>query len=94
MWEESIEHRGSPWRFAISINDDSNYESHILLNHIPHNDGEGPRTSRNYLFYALTLEIPDIDCPSCSLQMINPMTDKISGGGTCNFPGISFLYNS
>jgi hypothetical protein len=87
MWEESISHRGSPFRFAISSADDSNYDQHILLNHVPHNDQSGPFNERGNKFYALTLEIPDIDCPNCALQLFNPMTDKIANGDTCTFPG-------
>lgn len=37
-WEETISHKGAPFQVAISVNDDSNYQRMILVDHIPHND--------------------------------------------------------
>ena len=31
--------------------------------------------------------IPDVQCKQCSLQLVNPMTDKIQKGDSCRYPG-------
>lgn len=36
--------------------------------------------------HAIEVEIPDIDCPKCSIQVLNIMTDKIGEQG-CTYPG-------
>jgi hypothetical protein len=36
--------------------------------------------------YNVKLIIPDINCPRCSLQLVNPMTDKINRGSCCPYP--------
>jgi len=88
-YEESISHRGAPFRVALSINDDTNYDLHVLVDHIPHNDAppnpifNDPST---YKQYRLTINIPNIDCPRCTLSLINPMTDKIPIGSNCTYP--------
>jgi len=32
------------------------------------------------------LIIPNINCTRCSIQIVNPMTDKIPGGSCCPYP--------
>lgn len=37
VFEESIAHKGAPFRISLSKEGEDEYESCILLNHIPHN---------------------------------------------------------
>jgi hypothetical protein len=74
VFEETIAHTGSPFRIALSRPGEDSYEDCILLNHIPHNDDAVRGVSE---YYAITVDIPDIDCESCALQIIQIMTDKI-----------------
>eukprot|EP01120_Amphizonella_sp_Union-15-10_P003471 TRINITY_DN13889_c0_g1_i1.p1 TRINITY_DN13889_c0_g1~~TRINITY_DN13889_c0_g1_i1.p1 ORF type:complete len:279 (-),score=32.55 TRINITY_DN13889_c0_g1_i1:141-977(-) len=87
-WEESISHKGAPFRISLAVHNDT--YSYVLVDHIPHND-EPPNPTYNdpstYKQYRLTIRIPDIDCNSCSLQIVNPMTDKIPIGANCTDPG-------
>lgn len=32
----------------------------------------------------ITVEIPDVYCERCALQLLNPMTDKLEGNGQSN----------
>lgn len=85
VWEESINHAGSPFRLAIL--DEKEDVQVVLLDHIPHNDLANPNTKdeSSYVEYKLTVNIPDIDCPRCSLQLLYVMTDKstLCGIDTC-----------
>jgi len=74
-WEESIAHVGSPFRLAIL---DENEEVKVVLaDHIPHNDAaKSSFLERTYTPYHLTVEIPDVKCEKCTLQLIYFMTDK------------------
>lgn len=71
-FEETIPHLGSPVRIALSEEGVDNYENCILLNHLPHYDG-----SRSGNVYSITIDIPDVRCNNCALQLIQVMTDKI-----------------
>jgi hypothetical protein len=88
QWEESITHAGAPFRIVLSPDgrDSASFfsEACVLLDHIPHNDETAPTYSdeSTYELYSLTIEIPDISCKRCSLQIINPMTDKIGPAGS------------
>jgi len=96
-FEESISHKGAPFRIALSIFDDSNYDQHVLVDHIPHNDA-GPDPIFNnpstYKQYKLTINIPNINCPRCTLSIVNPMTDKIPIGDSCTYPTGANVCNS
>jgi len=75
-WEESVSHHGSPFRLAIL---DSNETAVVLLlDHIPHNDESNPvpYVEKSYVEYKISVEIPDIKCDKCSLQLLYIMTDK------------------
>jgi len=82
VFEESITHRGAPWRLSLS-GDSDDTTSCLLLDHIPHNDQSSPRYNdeSSYTQYKLTIEIPDVACERCSLHLVNPMTDKIGDLG-------------
>lgn len=82
-FEETISHTGAPFRIALSIGDDSNYDKFILVDHIPHNDAT---ESNPVKVYQYEVTIPDINCPKCSLALTNPMTDKITSGTCCSYP--------
>jgi hypothetical protein len=69
-------------RIALSVGDDSNYDTHVLVTHIPHLDSACPSTYT----MRIGIEIPNINCPKCSLQAISVMTDKISSGTCCQYP--------
>jgi hypothetical protein len=63
----------------------------VLYDHLPHNDGTS--APNEYIF---NLTIPDINCPNCALQVVNPMTDKIGAGTCCTYPpaGCFSVYHS
>eukprot|EP00462_Mataza_sp_D1_P005008 CAMPEP_0175115360 /NCGR_PEP_ID=MMETSP0086_2-20121207/17515_1 /TAXON_ID=136419 /ORGANISM="Unknown Unknown, Strain D1" /LENGTH=242 /DNA_ID=CAMNT_0016395405 /DNA_START=52 /DNA_END=780 /DNA_ORIENTATION=+ len=82
-WEETINHNGAPFRIAISTINDTNFDQLVLVDHLVHNDAGGGSFT-NPKPYKLSLTIPDINCPSCVLQLVNPMTDKESG--LCDYP--------
>jgi hypothetical protein len=86
-WEESVSHAGSPFRLAIL--DETETARIVLLDHIPHND-EGKTNSSNeasYLPYHISVNIPDVKCDKCSIQLLYVMTDKSSKCGipTCYY---------
>jgi hypothetical protein len=85
-FEETISHSGAPFRIALSYDDDTHFDELILQDHIPHNDLSGTWTDTNTKKYSYKITIPDVTCDTCTLQMINPMTDKISTGACCSYP--------
>ena len=50
----------------------------ILLDHIPHNDMANPieNVESSYSQYRISIYIPDINCPRCTLQLLYINTDK------------------
>lgn len=72
------------WRFALSDESgtDSGFNECVLLNHIPHSAN---RNAAGAYYYRFTVDIPDVKCDGCTLQVINVMTDKIGAGNSCNF---------
>jgi uncharacterized integral membrane protein len=83
-WHETINHHGAPFRIALSMsNNDNDYDQYILLDHLPHNDKDGGGSFASPKVYAYNLTLPDVACSNCSLQIINPMTDKQS---PCSYP--------
>ena len=62
---------GAPFRIALAFGD-SDFQ-YVLLDHIPHWDSNvSPK------FYKFNINIPDVNCEKCALQIVNPMTDKLS----------------
>jgi len=86
VFEESIAHIGAPFRIALSQEGDDEYEACVLLDHIPHNDNNKPvyGDESTYTKTFVTIMIPDVYCERCSLQLINPMTDKLPSAGMTN----------
>jgi len=78
-WEEAISHIGAPWRFSLS-QENSDTEACILLDHVPHNDLSRPTfdNESTYTQYAITLNIPNVNCSKCALHLSSPMTDKLN----------------
>eukprot|EP01089_Gocevia_fonbrunei_P010425 TRINITY_DN2316_c0_g1_i1.p1 TRINITY_DN2316_c0_g1~~TRINITY_DN2316_c0_g1_i1.p1 ORF type:complete len:240 (+),score=40.99 TRINITY_DN2316_c0_g1_i1:255-974(+) len=83
-------HKGSPFRIALTVQgSDYNYEQHILLDHIPHNDNPAKSIvftdPSTYGQYQINVEIPDIKCEKCALQLLMVMTDKITPNTSCTY---------
>lgn len=79
-FEETIPHIGSPVRIALSQEGVDDYEDCVLLNHVPHFDD-----ARSNTVYTITIDIPDVQCENCALQVIQVMTDKIDAGTNCTY---------
>eukprot|EP01122_Echinamoeba_exundans_P002587 TRINITY_DN12530_c0_g1_i1.p1 TRINITY_DN12530_c0_g1~~TRINITY_DN12530_c0_g1_i1.p1 ORF type:complete len:278 (+),score=47.13 TRINITY_DN12530_c0_g1_i1:31-834(+) len=75
--EEFINHNGAPMRVALAFGDQD--FSWVLYDHIPHWD-----SAVSTKYYKFQVNLPDINCTNCALQVVNPMTDKI-GGGSCTY---------
>lgn len=76
-WDETIYHTGAPFRIALSYEDDLKFNNLILVDHLPHHDvSPFPSTTITYTY---NITIPNINCPRCTLQLVNPMTDKEAG---------------
>ena len=88
QWEESVSHTGAPFFIALT-QDGRDNETCVLLDHIPHNDATNPQyfNESTWGLYSMTIEIPNVKCERCSLQIVNPMTDKIGSRGAPNGPG-------
>lgn len=86
-WEESISHTGSPFR--ISLLDERESQTVVLLDHIPHNEASKPTAyvEGTYVPYKMSIFVPDISCEKCVLQMLYVMTDKstVCGIETCYY---------
>jgi len=88
-WEESISHTGSPFRIAIL--DETETARVVLLDHIPHNENPNPvpiaRVEKTYAQYHISVNVPDVKCDKCSLQLLYVMTDKTvkCGVETCYY---------
>lgn len=85
-WEESIAHKGSPFRINL-LNKNGTIIA-TLLDHIPHNDkAKTTMDEKLYTSYKMSLDLPNIDCEECSLQLLFIMTDKTINCGLeyCNY---------
>ena len=85
-FEEAIASSGSPFRIALT-GDGNDASSCTLLDHIPHDDSSNPSFSdeRTYQQYVITIDIPDVACERCSLQLSHPITRVNSLA--CRLPG-------
>ena len=77
-WKNDVAHPGAPFRIALAKAIESKgaqayaFEECILLDHIP--SELNPAIGR----YQIVVDIPDVDCEKCVLQLITPSTDKLS----------------
>ena len=85
-FDEFIMHPGAPFRIALSTSGavtQAAFDTCILLNHVPHSSDVVPGTAGKY---SITVDIPDIACNGCVLQLIQIMTDKLTKP-SCVFDG-------
>lgn len=90
VFDEFLCHAGDMVRIALSMHNDGQYDNHVLLDRLPHNDLCG--TTANNLM-AVNITLPNVDCINneCSLQIIQVMASKFIGQ-TCDNPsGIAQL---
>jgi len=81
-FRETINHKGAPYRIALTIQNDSHYDEFVLYDHIPHNEqgSTGEHDDPEGKWHRVTVRLPDIDCSMtrCGLQLIQIMSDKFS----------------
>jgi len=100
--QESIQHAGSGWAFYLSEDGNDNSRC-LMLDHIPADPngkafpspGTSPQRESDWDQLFITLDIPDVACEKCSIQMQNIMVDKASDevaapwGTGCTYDGES-----
>jgi len=89
VFDEFVCHSGDMVRIALSMGSDDDYDEHVLLDRLPHNDLCG--TSANN-WMAVNITIPNVDCAvenECSLQIIQIMASKFRGSSCANPSQIS-----
>lgn len=82
-----MNNKGSQFRIALSRNGEDDFEECILVNNIPHNDASNPiydEEKQEFTFteYSLTVNIPDVNCDDCTLQLVNVVPD---GNNACTY---------
>jgi len=93
-WEEPVNNIGSQFRISLSREGTDEFETCVMVDHIPHNDASDP-SEQSPTKYSLTVDIPDINCDDCSLQLVNIVpgelpctydaTETMNGlGGRCS----------
>ncbi len=68
-WEEVVQHPGS-YEFSISLANDQNF---VRLKVVPDTQDNGNDLPHQY---STTLDIPNVVCDACTLQMIQVMTEN------------------
>lgn len=96
-FEETIYHEGAPTAFRLFRRGNTT-NSCLLLDHMPHADAwaRGLNCGLNFTRLSdfpvgvcrnttayVTVNIPDVDCDDCVLQLVSVMTDKYSANQTC-----------
>ena len=82
VWEEAVYHRAAPARIALSLDgSDTGFEECVLVDHIPHNELGRPVLGipATYTKSRLTINIPDVACERCTLQLTSMMSDSAHG---------------
>ena len=72
-WEESIQHPGK-YLFALSKANDTGFELNPLATVIDTQDGKNDLPHK----YQVQIMMPNIDCPGCTLQMIQSMEENVN----------------
>jgi len=85
-WRETINHNGAPYRIALTVENDDHYDEFVLIDHIPHND-QGVTNENNPpgKYHRIKVNIPDVNCSKCAIQLIQIMSDKFTA--PCPNPG-------
>lgn len=65
--ERTIYHQGY-FRIAFSPADDADFDDYVLADEIPENSGQR--------FYTVSVMLPDMECETCTLQLIQVMLDR------------------
>ena len=69
-WKETIDHPGS-YRIAFSPSNDQGFDDNVLAEIVDTQDGaDVPH------YYSANINLPDMVCEDCSLQLIQTMTDR------------------
>jgi hypothetical protein len=79
-FEEFVFHPGSPVRIALSTSGgvtQAAFDACVLLNHVPHSSDVIPGGIGKY---SITVDIPDIACNNCVLQLIQVRAAGRGGG--------------
>lgn len=88
-FHETIAHTGAPMRLAISMGDDNGFDEHVLMSHVPHNDAISGVFGLTSYDFSFVVDVPDVQCDRCSMQVLSIMTDKIKDGSCCSYPSDS-----
>ncbi|MBM4254206.1 MAG: lytic polysaccharide monooxygenase [Deltaproteobacteria bacterium] len=77
MWEETINHPGS-YRIAFSKDGINGFDNNVLLNNIPDTKDTPVNYSdpTTYHQFSATVTVPQDICETCSIQLIQVMTDQ------------------
>ena len=73
QWLETIDHPGY-YRLALSTGGDSGFDDNVLADRIEDRDCTDTPCS-----YGTSITLPDIDCPDCTLQLIQFMGNNPDG---------------
>jgi len=71
LWEETINHPGK-FIFSLSLADDQGFQNNVLAT-VPDTQNLGNDLPHRY---QTQITIPNIDCPTCTLQMIQSMEEN------------------
>jgi hypothetical protein len=82
LFYEDVFHRGAPMRIAISQGSDNDFEDHVIAAHLPHNDA----ATGDAYYFSIVVDVPDVKCDKCVMQVLSVMTDKIGPGKCCSYP--------
>jgi len=77
-------HDSSPFRVALSIGGDDDFDKYVLVDHVPHNNLEV--INKTTVYYNYTITIPNINCTKCALNLINIQTYSLGSGRCCSYP--------
>ena len=71
QWEETINHPGR-YIFSLSMANDQNFNQNVLATIVDVQDAGVPLPHR----YQAQIAIPNINCPTCTIQMIQSMEEN------------------
>ncbi len=65
-FRETINHNGAPYRLALSFNDDDNFNTHVLLDQIPHNDEGRHIVTEGVIYVCVCLKAQQVEAARCT----------------------------